>query len=135
MRRAGTTLLPSPASTRPGSLAIARTWSVPQALGFGLYATPDTDGRGSIVGPTHEAPTAAFPDLACDADAITRLQDRVQHLFGASIELESAWRGVRLARMSGRARRALSDVATLTALGSRGFLMAPLLAREWAASL
>ena len=122
-----------------GSLATTPARFTDAPMTFGLYAAPwQGAGEGTLIGPTREEATSTFPrstDAPTLDDAIARLQDRVRSLFGADIALAPAWRGVRLARMSTEARHALRDVETLTALGSRGYLMAPLLANEWAASL
>jgi glycine/D-amino acid oxidase-like deaminating enzyme len=126
---------------KPGSLATTADRFTDAPMTFGLYAAPW--GDGTLVGPTREDAMATFPidegdDRVMDTvidPPIARLQERVRRLFGPDIALASAWRGVRLARLSTAARDALRDVATLTALGSRGFLMAPLLAREIVASL
>ncbi len=131
---------PEPAIYKPGSLAMTTGRCTDAPMTFGLYAAPwGATGSRTLIGPTRENATATFPypraDVSAVEEAIARLQDRVRRLFGAHIALEPVWRGVRLARLSAGARRALGDVATLTALGSRGYLMAPLLASEWAASL
>ena len=113
--------------TTPGTLARC-------ALTFGLYAIPLSDAW-TLVGPTRELSQHNFPEAAIPDHAITHLQDRVAHLFGRSIEASSVWRGVRLVRPSSAVVQALRDVPAITALGSRGFLMAPLSASEWALSL
>ena len=119
---------------KPGCLVTTPTTLTRNAISFGLYAVPLSDAR-TLVGPTREPSRHSFPDDAMPDDAIPRLQDRIAQVFGRSIEVSSAWRGVRLVRSSSTVRQALSDVLAITALGSRGFLMAPLLAAEWAQSL
>ncbi len=119
---------------RPGSLAICDERLTDRALAFGLYAAPAADG-GTIVGPTREPGRATFEIDGHRPDAVHRLQDRVAALFGVSIALRAAWRGVRLMRLSTNAAARLAGVDRITALGSRGFLVGPLLAAEWAASL
>ena len=104
------------------------------ALTFGLYAVPLRDGS-TIIGPTREESQHDFPNDAIPDHAIARLQDRIAQVFGANIEVSSIWRGVRLVRMSSTTAQALRNVPQITALGSRGFLIAPLLAAEWARSL
>ncbi len=117
---------------KPGSLlASASRWSG-EPMAFGLYATPF--GDGTLVGPTREPAHARFPTEPVDAAAVRQLEDRVAAWAGVPIALAPAWRGVRLAQLSTRARATLGRVGRITALNSRGFLMAPLLAREWAAS-
>ncbi len=119
---------------KPGCLITTSSTLTRAALTFGLYAIALGD-TSTLVGPTREPSQPEFPDDAIPADAITRLQDRVAIVFGRSIEASSIWRGVRLVRSSSTVAHALRDVPSITALGSRGFLMAPLLASEWARSL
>ncbi len=119
---------------KPGCLVTTSSALTRVALTFGLYAVP-TSETSTLVGPTREPSQNDFPTDAIPDDAITRLQDRVTHVFGRSIEASSIWRGVRLVRPSSSALGALRDVPSITALGSRGFLMAPLFASEWARSL
>ena len=63
------------------------------------------------------------------------LEQRIARVFGRNVSVRAAWRGMRLARLSSAASATLDGIATLTALGSRGFLMAPLLASRWARAL
>ncbi len=117
----------------PGSLATCVATPTREPLSFGLYAVPRDDGM--LVGPTREPPCKTWPTHAVPDDAVRHLEDRVARTFGTKIALRPAWRGVRLAHPSSRAAQALAGVPTITALGSRGYLMAPLLAAEWARSL
>lgn len=119
---------------KPGCLVTTTSTLTRDAMTFGLYATPLPDAS-TVVGPTREPAQHGFPDDVAPDDAITRLQDRVAYLFGASMAASSIWRGVRLVRPSSAVLQALRDVPSITALGSRGFLMAPLFASEWALSL
>ena len=89
----------------------------------------------TLIGPTREDSQARFPDGPTPAEAIVQLGDRIGRVFGGSMRAQPVWRGVRLTRLSEAASRRLQRVPTLTALGSRGFLMAPLLAARWARSL
>lgn len=123
---------------KPGSLVAVDRRITSEPLSFGVYATPWTDGRtvdGTLVGPTREGSQSRFPSNPVEDGVVVQLGDRIARVFGGSIEARPVWRGVRLARLSTVARRALNGVPTLTALGSRGFLMAPLLAARWARSL
>lgn len=119
---------------KPGCLVTTSTPLTQSALSFGLYAIP-LSGTCTLVGPTREPSQREFPNDAIPDEAITQLQDRVARVFGASMTASSIWRGVRLVRPSSAVLHALRDVPSITALGSRGFLMAPLLASEWALSL
>jgi len=124
---------------KPGSLVAVDGRLSEQPMAFGLYVasiggnTPDAPR--SLIGPTREGSCTSFPDEPVPAEAIRHLEDRIAELFGARMRATEAWRGVRLTRLSSAAGRVLDGVPTLTALGSRGFLMAPLLAARWAASL
>ncbi len=119
---------------KPGCLITTRSALTRAALTFGLYAVPTLE-TSTLVGPTREPSQSSFPTDGIPADAIAHLQERIAHVFGSSIDVSSIWRGVRLVRPSSNALRALQDVPSITALGSRGFLMAPLFASEWARSL
>ena len=122
---------------RPGSLAVASRPPTAVPLAFGLYAVPrpERDGGGVLVGPTREASTATFAIDGDEAAAVRHLQDRVAGVFAGTIALEPAWRGVRLAALPAAAASALVGVPSITALGSRGFLTAPLLAAALIRSL
>ena len=119
---------------KPGSLLGCDAPLVGTPLSFGLYVAPSRDGV-TWIGATREPSSATFPDHDLPVDARDRLDDRVARLFGATTTVRERWRGVRLARLSSHAAAALDGVPTLTALGSRGFLMAPLQAARWARSL
>jgi len=119
---------------KPGCLVTTPSRLTRDALTFGLYAIPLCDAS-TLVGPTRELSQHEFPDAAIPDRAITHLQDRVAHVFGTSIEVSAVWRGIRLVRSSSAVVHALRAVPAITALGSRGFLTAPLLASEWALSL
>jgi glycine/D-amino acid oxidase-like deaminating enzyme len=119
---------------KPGSLVGTRATLTSAPLAFGLYAIPLAAGA-TLVGPTREGSRSGFDDADTPAHVVAHLQDRITRTFGSTMTLTPIWRGVRLARLSSAARRALDGTATLTALDSRGFLMAPLLAAEWSRSL
>jgi glycine/D-amino acid oxidase-like deaminating enzyme len=121
---------------KPGSLVIARAALTHAPLSFGLYALP-APGRPdeTIVGPTRED-AVAWPDgTPLEPRTVRLLEDRVARTFGQQVSLAPLWRGTRLARLSTPATAALRGIAALTGLGSRGFLMAPLLAEGWSRSL
>ena len=121
------------ASYKPGSLLRVDGMLTRAPLSFGLYAVP-WDGS-TVVGPTREGSSSSFLDAAVADAIVAQLSERIARLFGATTPSHAMWRGVRLARLSSTAGAALSGIATLTALGSRGFLTAPLLATRWARSL
>jgi glycine/D-amino acid oxidase-like deaminating enzyme len=137
---------------KPGSLLSTPISLTCEPLSFGLYAVPAPESsNGTLIGPTREDSQSRFPDGAVAAEAIRHLEDRVALTFGetiartfdttidrsfaSTVALEHVWRGVRLAKLSTHASHALRGIPTLTALGSRGYLMAPLLAAAWAQSL
>jgi glycine/D-amino acid oxidase-like deaminating enzyme len=137
---------------KPGSLLSTSATLTREPLSFGLYALPrPASANGTLIGPTREDSQSRFPDGAVAAEAIRHLEDRVARTFGetiartfdttvdrssgSTVALEHVWRGVRLAKLSTHASHALRGVPMLTALGSRGYLMAPLLAAAWALSL
>lgn len=125
------------ASYKPGSLLALDALLTDGPMSFGLYVAPWSSAGTSrtLVGPTREGSQGTFPEGAASAEAIGHLGDRVARTFGTTIAPYEAWRGVRLARLSANAATALAGVPTLTALGSRGFLMAPWHAAAWARSL
>jgi glycine/D-amino acid oxidase-like deaminating enzyme len=125
--------MPPDALYKPGSLLTTSEPLTREPLSFGFYAAPL--GDHTLIGPTREDSHANFPDGEVDAAAIAHLEERVARTFGKTVALQPIWRGVRLTRLSTNAARALQGVANLTAFGSRGFLMAPLRAAEWAQSL
>ena len=121
---------------KPGSLLLLDGQVTSEPLTFGLYACPIAGAPPrTIIGPTREAAMHRFSDAQATRDVVGHLEDRVAATFGASITVTGVWRGVRLTRLSTTAARRLRGVPTLTALGSRGFLAAPLLASRWARSL
>jgi glycine/D-amino acid oxidase-like deaminating enzyme len=121
---------------KPGSLVVAQTTLTREPLSFGLYAVP-APGRPdeTIVGPTREDAVAWPEDVVLQLRTVRLLEDRVARTFGKEVALVPLWRGMRLARLSTPATASLRGIAALTGLGSRGFLMAPLLAEGWSRSL
>lgn len=128
---------------RPGSVAVFASTSrsgPKRTLACGLYAAPLGSAR-FVFGPTHEASRArhagcrAPRDGRIDASRVSSLRERAARWFGDPGAPLDGWRGVRLERLSSGTTATLAGIPTLTALGSRGFLLAPLLAREWAARL
>ncbi len=123
---------------KPGTLVAVEGRLSEQPMSFGLYVASlpqsASDGPRSLIGPTREGSCATFPEGPVPSAAVGHLEDRVAGLFGRTMQASEAWRGVRLARLSSAAQRVLHEVPALTALGSRGFLMAPLLAHRWMSS-
>lgn len=119
---------------KPGSLLAVDTLLTATPLSFGLYAAP-FEAKRTLIGPTREGSNATFPDEPVAPEVVAHLGDRIARVFGTTMTAREVWRGVRLTRLSSSATVALDGIPTLTALGSRGFLMAPLLAATWARSL
>lgn len=126
---------------KPGSLVVVDAALTREPMSFGLYAVPYCDGvpgpqrAGTLVGPTREGSQVRFPDAPVSAEVVAHLGDRIARDFGCTMPVRPIWRGVRLTRLSSAASTALAGAPTLTALDSRGFLTAPLLAAAWARSL
>ena len=119
---------------KPGSLAITAGALSDAPLTFGTYTAPfECDGvtRG-VLGPTREPARRDFSIAAPDGDAVAQLAARAAHVFARPIEICDTWRGVRLDRIAPSLSEALRGTERITALGSRGFLMAPLFASQWA---
>ncbi len=119
---------------KPGSLLVVDTLLTAMPLSFGLYAAPFGADR-TLIGPTREGSSATFAADPASPEVVAHLADRIARVFGTTMTAHEVWRGVRLARLSSSATVALDGIPTLTALGSRGFLMAPWLAVAWARSL
>ena len=117
----------SDARYKPGSLLSVAAPITAAALTFGVYAAP-WSGVATLIGPTREAARATLAVDRAPQDEVARLADRIGSLFGSTMPVREAWRGTRLVRLSSTATALLAAVPTLTALGSRGFLTAPLLA-------
>ena len=122
---------------KPGSLVVTATPLTDAPLTFGTYAAPTCDDsvQGTVLGPTREPAAKNFAMPTPRDEAIARLVQRAQRAFRVTIEIRDAWHGVRLARVPSSLADALNGTRAITALGSRGFLMAPLWAAQWARSL
>ena len=123
-----------PPAYKPGSLAITTHTPSDAPLTFGTYAAPFECGgvRRGVLGPTRESARREFSMTASDGDAVAQLVARAARIFIKPIEVCDTWRGVRLDRVIPSLSEALRGTERITALGSRGFLMAPLFASQWA---
>lgn len=119
---------------RPGSVLVTAERVSEHAVSYGLYTAPH--GAASVIGPTTEAMFTEYPaPLDEDADEradgpVGALIERAQNVLPLPFTVASRWRGVRL-----ESGLMPADLATLTVFGSRGFLLAPRAAEEWARSL
>jgi glycine/D-amino acid oxidase-like deaminating enzyme len=109
---------------RPGSvLQLAHPLSA-AALSYGIYAAPC--GAAGVVGSTSEPRSAQYQDAPDNQWAIDRLSRRIAGMWHQVPPVTGTFRGVRFERQ-GAAR-----IATLDGFGSRGYLLAPLAASNWA---
>jgi glycine/D-amino acid oxidase-like deaminating enzyme len=114
-----------PQKFRPGSVLVLESALSERALSYGIYAAPFRDL--GVVGSTSEPPGSRY-NSAENPDAIRRLERRVASMWHRVPATLSAFRGVRFERLV-----ASSRIQTLDGFGSRGFLLAPSAARNWAA--
>ncbi len=113
---------------RPGSVLTTDRRIADTALSYGIYTAPH--GSSSVIGPSTEAMFASYPGALADGVAQSALIERARAMFCIDFAVRSSWRGVRLEEIELPA-----GLASLTCLGSRGYLLAPLLARDWAQQL
>ncbi len=112
---------------RPGSLLITDRQLGTEAVSYGLYAAPH--GSASVIGPTTEPITGEYDYGPSPAAWIERTVDRARAMFASPFEVRSTWHGVRL-----ETTILPGNLKHLTGFGSRGYLLAPMLAAEWAAN-
>ncbi|MFC5849007.1 NAD(P)/FAD-dependent oxidoreductase [Deinococcus petrolearius] len=112
---------------RAGSLLLLDRASSPVALSFGAYAAPAASG--GVLGATFEAPTPAWAPPRLPLGSLGWLLDRglalTPGLRGAQVT--GRWSGTRLSEL--RCGRGEDGVWRLAGLGSKGFLLGPLLAQ------
>ena len=116
---------------RAGSLLLLSA-APPVPLSFGAYLSPAA--VGGVLGATYEAPTdshASALALGLPLPSLNWLLTRGAALSDLrGVNVTGRWTGVRLSPLS--AERDAAGVWHLTGLGSKGFVLGPLLAREWA---
>jgi glycine/D-amino acid oxidase-like deaminating enzyme len=115
-------------SFRPGSLLMTSTRLSDEAVSYGLYGAPHA--AGSVIGPTTEPITHTFDPGPSPPAWLARTEERAHEMFTTPFTVGQHWHGVRL-----EATALPPGLPHLTGLGSRGYLMAPLLAAQWAAGL
>ena len=109
---------------RPGSVMLLEAPLSEVALSYGIYAAPC--GTGGVVGSTSEPRDNQYQDTADNAWAMERLQQRIARTWQQVPRATGTFRGVRFER------NAAARIATLDGFGSRGYLLAPLAASNWA---
>ena len=114
----------APQNFRPGSVLILERALSSECLSYGLYAAPYQ--KHGVVGSTSEQPAATY-SIADNAEAVARLQRRVAGMWHHVSATTGIFRGVRFERISRS-----SEFETLDGFGSRGFLLAPTAAKQWA---
>lgn len=96
-------------------------------LSFGVYAAPDA--RGGVLGSTFEAPTTRYVAASPPLSSLAWLMGKASGLLAdLSPRVTGTWTGTRFSNAS--AGRLPDGTWALTGLGSKGFLMGPLLARN-----
>lgn len=97
-------------------------------VSFGAYLAPGAGGRG-VLGATFEAPTRTWQEPTLPAGSLRWLLNRGDALADLrGVRVTGRWSGTRLSGLV--AGRQLDGVWRLSGLGSKGFLLGPLLARH-----
>ncbi|MDO4264042.1 MAG: FAD-dependent oxidoreductase [Deinococcus sp.] len=126
-RPAHTPAHPPIQSHRAGSLLTLAGSTGPRPLSFGAYLAPAA--QGSVLGATFERPAAAWSPVTLPLASLDWLLDRGQRLRSlAGLEVTGSWSGTRLSGL--RAGPVGPAEWELSGLGSKGYLLGPLLARE-----
>lgn len=119
-------------SHRAGTLLTLAESPAPLPLSFGGYLAPAA--TGGVLGATFERPAAewSLPTLPfASLDWLLHKGHRLSHL--QDVHVTGQWSGTRLSGL--RAGRGADGVWELTGLGSKGYLLGPLLARDLVATL
>lgn len=112
---------------RAGSLLLLDRAPTPVPLSFGVYAAPAA--RGGVLGATFEAPRNEFALQPPPLRSLAWLLDRGARLLrDLSPATTGVWSGSRLSTRSVGPQP--NGTWNLAGLGSKGFLLGPLLARE-----
>lgn len=115
------------AQHRGGSLLTLNRAPAPLPLSFGVYSSPAASG--GVLGATFEAPTATCAVPGPALRSLAWLTERAGRLLAdPSPAVTGLWSGSRLSGL--RCGREQDGVWTLAGLGSKGFLLGPLLARH-----
>lgn len=115
------------AQHRGGSLLTLDRAPAPLPLSFGVYASPAA--VGGVLGATFEAPSSTCAVDGPAPRSLAWLTERAGRLLAdPAPAVTGMWSGSRLSGL--RCGRGLDGVWTLAGLGSKGFLLGPLLARH-----
>ena len=114
------------ATHRGGSLWLTEGAPAPIPLSYGAYASPAA--TGGVIGATFEAPSAHFNATPPPSLSLDWLAGKARKLLGEVPPVTGTWSGSRLSGL--RCGRTPDGVWRLTGLGSKGFLLGPLLARH-----
>ncbi|KEF35541.1 oxidoreductase [Deinococcus sp. RL] len=113
---------------RAGTLLTLERPATPLPVSFGAYLAPGAGGTG-VLGATFEAPTPTWHPPTLPAPSLRWLLDRGGALTDLrGVRVTGRWSGTRLSGLV--AGRQASGVWRLSGLGSKGFLLGPLLARH-----
>ncbi|GGJ30556.1 NAD(P)/FAD-dependent oxidoreductase [Deinococcus roseus] len=120
----GATLAGFAGTHRRGSLLLLNDTLSPLPVSFGIYATPSR--KGGVLGSTFETPSTECRPYGLPLSSLSWLMEKARLTFKTlQPDLSGVWTGV---RYSGATLP--EDLLTLTALGSKGFLLGPKLARD-----
>ena len=122
-----------PGTHRAGSLLLLDRAASPTALSFGGYLAPAA--LGGVLGATFEAPAATWAPPRLPLGSLGWLLDKGLALTPAlrGAQITGRWSGTRLSGL--RCGQGGDGVWRLSGLGSKGFLLGPLLAQGLARDL
>lgn len=120
----GATLAGFAGTHRRGSLLLLKETLAKQPVSFGIYATPAR--KGGVLGSTFETPETEFRPSGLPLKSLHWLMDKAHQTFSTlEPQFQGLWTGV---RFSGATLP--KGILSLTALGSKGFLLGPKLASD-----
>ncbi len=115
-------------SHRRGSVLLLEHSLNPRPVSFGIYSTPSA--RGGVIGATYETPTETWTPAGLPIKSLAWLLGKAAHTFERlEPEFRGLWTGSRLGGEILCGPRADGSFI-LSGLGSKGFLLGPLLARD-----
>ncbi len=116
------------ASHRRGSVLLLEHSLSSLPVSFGIYSAPSA--RGGVLGATYETPTLEWTPAGLPLKSLEWLLSKAAHTFERlEPEFRSLWTGSRLGGDMLCGSRADGSFI-LSGLGSKGFLLGPLLARD-----